>query len=187
MGCIMAYFAQGRVFPWFNEKIKTHPFVFFTMGSALVMGVYVLGVFPAKSGIVGLLQKLTVFLGDPCDALGFALIILAVVYASNSALFRLLNARPLVYIGILSYSVYLWQQLFLGEGAFAQRPGIWNHWTISLFLIAVCGLFSYYAIEVPFLRLKERKKAAPSGGAPTGLGSAFSSPTTHMESADAAR
>ncbi|HEY3455190.1 MAG TPA: acyltransferase [Bryobacteraceae bacterium] len=55
-------------------------------------------------------------------------------------------SRPgIVYIGVISYSLYLWQQVFLG-------PHL-RWW--SLPAVAVCALGSYYLIERPFLRWKD--------------------------------
>jgi peptidoglycan/LPS O-acetylase OafA/YrhL len=56
-------------------------------------------------------------------------------------------SRPAVaYIGALSYSIYLWQQVFLGPHM---------HWW-SLGAISACAIGSYYVIERPALRWKEK-------------------------------
>lgn len=78
---------------------------------------------------------------------------------------KLLNARPIAYIGVLSYSIYLWQQPFLSSEL--DLP-MWAR----LGLIAAVSLFSYYAIERPSLRLRQyleradwKKSAAVAVGA----------------------
>ncbi|HXJ39311.1 MAG TPA: acyltransferase [Bryobacteraceae bacterium] len=56
-------------------------------------------------------------------------------------------SRPgVVYVGVLSYSIYLWQQIFLGPHLHWWSPGA----------IAGCALASYYLVERPALRWKER-------------------------------
>jgi len=61
-------------------------------------------------------------------------------------------SRPaVVYLGAISYSLYLWQQLFLG-------PHL-RWW--SLAAVAVCAICSYHLIERPFLRWKERLQVPP--------------------------
>lgn len=64
---------------------------------------------------------------------------------------RFLNTRPLVYVGALSYSLYLWQQLFLNP--MDEIP-----WYVgfpqNLVLAVAAALASYYLIERPFLNLK---------------------------------
>ena len=79
-----------------------------------------------------------------------AIIILFSVYKSNGIWFKMLNSRLLNYIGLLSYSLYLWQQLFT-----LNRPSLWvTKFPQNLVFITLAALFSYYAIEKPFLKLK---------------------------------
>jgi peptidoglycan/LPS O-acetylase OafA/YrhL len=67
-----------------------------------------------------------------------------------------LNWRPIVFIGVLSYSLYVWQQLFLNRGS-----GAWiNAFPQNLCLTVVTALASYYLLEKPFLKLRRRLRAA---------------------------
>lgn len=64
---------------------------------------------------------------------------------------KILNAKPLVYIGTLSYSIYLWQQLFINRNSqewFTAFP-------INLILAFLCALVSYYLIEEPALAVRQ--------------------------------
>ena len=63
--------------------------------------------------------------------------------------FRLLNHRIMVWIGTLSYSLYLWQQFFIHNSF-----NCYNSFPINLLLIVIFALTSYHFIEKPFLRLK---------------------------------
>ncbi|MDF0752914.1 hypothetical protein NLU14_22065, partial [Marinobacter sp. 71-i] len=47
------------------------------------------------------------------DALAVALVIVWMMRAPASPFGRFLNWRPMVHIGLISYSLYLYQQLFL--------------------------------------------------------------------------
>jgi peptidoglycan/LPS O-acetylase OafA/YrhL len=58
---------------------------------------------------------------------------------------RFLNFAPVVWLGVLSYSLYLWQQVF----AWAPLPTY-----LKLSFILGCAMISYYAIEMPFQRLR---------------------------------
>jgi peptidoglycan/LPS O-acetylase OafA/YrhL len=74
---------------------------------------------------------------------------------------RWLNSRPMVYAGTLSYSLYLWQQPFLGINGdpYLTLPGTWTglrNPLIQFSAIAACTLISYYGIERPFLRWRAR-------------------------------
>jgi len=66
-----------------------------------------------------------------------------------------LNNRILVQIGVLSYSLYVWQQLFL-----TNRNDFWvNKFPQNIFIVFLVGFASYYLIEKPILKLKNRYKA----------------------------
>ncbi len=71
--------------------------------------------------------------------------------------YRLLNAAPLVWLGTLSYSLYIWQQLFLGHFAGRELAGLaiydWRVWWVPAIAAAVV---SYYVVERPILRLRDR-------------------------------
>ncbi len=78
------------------------------------------------------------------------------IYASISEpqtiLGRMLNRPLMVKLGVLSYSLYLWQQLFL------NRQGTWiiNSFPLNVVLAIACAWVSHKWIESPFLRLKDR-------------------------------
>ena len=65
---------------------------------------------------------------------------------------KFLNTAPLVFLGQISYSLYLWQQIFLNRFTtswYAQFPQ-------NLALSLVVAVASYYIVEKPFLRLREK-------------------------------
>jgi peptidoglycan/LPS O-acetylase OafA/YrhL len=64
----------------------------------------------------------------------------------------ILNVRPVVWLGKISYSLYLWQQLF----AYGDRHRPWYFVLIAVGLASA----SYYLVEQPMLRLRERRAAA---------------------------
>ena len=88
--------------------------------------------------------------GLSLDAITIAFLISWLV-SEYSPLRRVLNTRPLVWIGTISYSLYLWQQLFApANKSFAGRFP-WN-------CAALCGCacFSYFVVERPLLRWRDR-------------------------------
>jgi peptidoglycan/LPS O-acetylase OafA/YrhL len=68
---------------------------------------------------------------------------------------RVLNAGPLRYVGLISYSIYLWQQPFLNRASDAFP----NRFPQNLVLATICALLSYYLVEQPMLRLREHRSA----------------------------
>jgi len=87
---------------------------------------------------------------------------------------RVLNARPIVFVGLISYSLYLWQQPFLhraSDGSVAAFP-------LNIVLAVALALISYYVVERPALRIRkqiERALFRPAAKLPAALPSPSSS------------
>jgi peptidoglycan/LPS O-acetylase OafA/YrhL len=65
---------------------------------------------------------------------------------------RVLDWAPIAWIGRISYSLYIWQQLFLVPG-WEYPAHSWTRlpWNLAALLAVACG--SYYLIETPLLRV----------------------------------
>jgi peptidoglycan/LPS O-acetylase OafA/YrhL len=59
----------------------------------------------------------------------------------------ILNLGPVAWLGQISYSLYLWQQPFCYSPSHSAYFGL---------LVLPCACASYYLIEQPLLRLRER-------------------------------
>ena len=92
--------------------------------------------------------------------LGMAVLLACTVLKPQSALGKALEWAPLRYVGRLSYSLYLWQQLFLSWND-AKLP--WQHLPVNVALAVACALASYYVVERPLIRTGHRLTSA---GAP---------------------
>src|SRR5262249_35272268 len=80
---------------------------------------------------------------------------------------RLLNSRPLVWVGVVSYSLYLWQQLFLCR----YHTSWFTTFPVNIVLAFAAATASYHLVGQPFLRLRERlevQSAKPSAAAACG-------------------
>jgi len=91
-------------------------------------------------------------LGQSVRNVGIALCVDWCLRNSGSRVGKWLNLPPVVWLGTLSYSLYLWQQLFLNRGAssgFCAFPQ-------NLILALLCAALSYYAVERPWLKMRAR-------------------------------
>jgi peptidoglycan/LPS O-acetylase OafA/YrhL len=75
---------------------------------------------------------------------------------------RMLDLAPVRFLGRLSYSLYLWQELFLVPGWFPHKLGILQHWPWNLPAALVAATASYFLIEKPCMDLRLFRKP-PSG------------------------
>jgi peptidoglycan/LPS O-acetylase OafA/YrhL len=110
-----------------------------------------------------------VFLGFTITAMNvlIALLVDRCISSPESGLGRLLNATPLVYVGTMSYSLYLWQQLFLT----GTPPAFTGRFPLNLLLVLACAWASFRLVEKPMNRLRARlDNRAP--GSPTVSGAA---------------
>ena len=85
-------------------------------------------------------------------------LLLGTMLRPRSLFARFLELAPLRYIGRLSYSIYLWQQLFFVShyGSPSAHIALLQRWPACLIMTMVAALFSYYFVEQPFLRLGRR-------------------------------
>jgi peptidoglycan/LPS O-acetylase OafA/YrhL len=74
----------------------------------------------------------------------------------RSRLTKVLERKPIVWIGTLSYSLYLWQQLFLNRHADAWL----NVFPINIGLALLAATCCHYLIEKPCLRFADRWRTA---------------------------
>lgn len=103
----------------------------------------------------------TVPFGDTVQGCGFALLLVHSVVSPMLGAYRFLNWHWVSRIGVLSYSVYIWQQIFCTNPAVFGLPPVWwlsfPAWLIGAFSVAI---MSYYGLEAPLLRLRTRFRSA---------------------------
>lgn len=87
--------------------------------------------------------------------LGIAMAIHRCVRHPTLRVGRVLASRPFVYVGALSYSLYLWQQPFVNR----RGDSILNTFPIHLAIAFGAAMLSYYLVENPVLALRARRAA----------------------------
>jgi peptidoglycan/LPS O-acetylase OafA/YrhL len=76
----------------------------------------------------------------------------------RSLVARALSLRPFVFLGRISYALYLWHiPIYI-----TLRLGQYAEWmdALGLALALLCATASYYLVELPFLRRKHRRRPA---------------------------
>jgi peptidoglycan/LPS O-acetylase OafA/YrhL len=87
----------------------------------------------------------------PIMNLGIALSIDWCIRFPDNAMGRFLNWRPVAFVGVLSYSLYLWQQPFLNRNV----NSLLTSFPVNVAFAFCAALASYYLVEKPFLKLKK--------------------------------
>ena len=101
--------------------------------------------------------------------LGTALSVIVISLYWGSRLGRLLFANPVVYfLGLISYSVYLWHFVVLQQagvvfGSAWTNLGGLPKFLASLALVVLVSAISYFVFERPFFRLRGKRKTQKSG------------------------
>jgi peptidoglycan/LPS O-acetylase OafA/YrhL len=88
--------------------------------------------------------------------IGIAISVAWLYFNQSSRLVNLLEWRPLKYIGVISYGIYMYQGLFLTTGPERDSAMTWPPaQEIGFVLLLLMAPLSYHYFEKPFLRLKE--------------------------------
>lgn len=134
-GCLLAIrqpdLRANRLYQWFSRSYAT----------AVLPCMMVAGAYCYPLSLNALLGKSAIFLSV---ALGIDLLMLR----PKSVVGRMFNIPSLMWLGKISYSLYLWQQIFL-----LARPGQYGRFPVNLCLSFLCAVLSYYFIEQPAIRL----------------------------------
>jgi peptidoglycan/LPS O-acetylase OafA/YrhL len=111
------------------NPVLTNPFTFRALGGAITRTVF-----------------------PTFEALAIALTLLVVVAGKPGMARRVLNWRVSGHIGKLSYSIYIWQQLFLAPGSATRLVSLlWR--LLAVYLVSFCS-FNFF--ERPFIKLRSR-------------------------------
>jgi peptidoglycan/LPS O-acetylase OafA/YrhL len=81
-------------------------------------------------------------------------ILIVVALDSRSRLARVLSVPPLIFLGRISYSLYLWHVAIFWAFGLHTVPELMD--VTALTLSFACAMASYYLVEIPFLRRKRR-------------------------------
>ncbi len=154
IGCCTAVAVRRGAVPWLWRWLCDRPWKLALTFAALT----------ASQLAIGWTGSEHMVIADYCiQPVLFAAIILQIVHFADHWSCRWLSSKPMAWLGAMSYSTYLWQQL-----PTAMSRTTLEHWPVPARLAVACGgslamaCGSYYLIEKPFLRWKERIAARPA-------------------------
>lgn len=90
-----------------------------------------------------------ILIGQTVMNIGIAMCIDWSINNNSGKIGKILNSMPFIFIGQLSYSLYLWQEIFLYKESPLSIP-------VALLLILGSASVSYYLIEKPFLNIRQK-------------------------------
>jgi len=116
--------------------------------------------------LLAMLFRMTYFylnLNEYLTTVVFSVAIATVIYLTirntNDLLTEILSTKVLVKLGILSYSLYIWQQIFIYDQPWQHSFKYSNSLFFNIPMIFIVSYLSYYFYELRFLKLKEKFKA----------------------------
>jgi len=123
---------------------------------------------PRIPGFVALVMTIVVFMiprfaaDTPVRTLFLLFFLQPLLYVSIAGVvlhviqvpYRILNWAPVAWLGRISYSLYLWQQVF------CSNPSLKLGYSLALLALG-CACLSYYCVEQPMLRLREKRARKP--------------------------
>ena len=135
IGCLLAISKQ--VWPHVTESFAVRESSFKSRGGCLILFIPFLD--RIKGHHVG---YLTTPFGRTIISFSVAYLIASVITVKGNNTYKLLNHPVMVYIGMLSYSIYIWQQFFLlpNINAIRQHPNINHHRMVQQFISIIAPL-----------------------------------------------
>jgi peptidoglycan/LPS O-acetylase OafA/YrhL len=92
--------------------------------------------------------RYSLLLGMTLEGASISTLTVAVVSRPSTLAGRILNTAALRHLGVISYSLYLWQSIF--------TTGNTRYFPLNVVAALGCAELSYWAIEKPSLRLRDR-------------------------------
>jgi peptidoglycan/LPS O-acetylase OafA/YrhL len=136
-GCLLAMtrgWLEGR--SWYMRLFKP----LYSFG--LLLLVFAVNSFMAYGAVIAI--------GSSLINICLAILIHRCVLCSHDLFGRILNWKPIASVGVLSYSLYLWQQLFLNRNSASWVCSF----PLNLIFAVLAAVASYYLLEKPLLNLR---------------------------------
>lgn len=155
LGCALAFWVASR-----HDRPLTHAqgraLDAATLASIVVMAAMIQreGLFVRASGA---------WAAIPLAGVCTAVVVADMVLHPQPAVSAFLRLRPLGWLGLRSYSMYLWVTAIedMMHGMWVHQIGLYGYNALLIAMGLVAATISYRFVEMPFLRLKKRFNRAP--------------------------
>ncbi len=144
IGCLLAVLLQNQSIQKLVDKGATMP-VLSVLAFVLVVWFHTSGTFYYRYTV-----------GYTVSSLLTAFLLTQLMALSTYGIWRFLEYSPIRYIGIISYPIYLWHGRCLELTEKIGISGVWFKVLIGALICVVVASCSYFLIEKPFLKLKQR-------------------------------
>ena len=155
LGALAAYFMHYRKDD-LARLVEYRPVLFRALGVIAI-------VVPSILSRMLLLGGFTVTVGPTLQAAGATYLICSYALRQRGAGYVVLNLRWVSFVGVLSYSLYIWQQLFFSWPSDFAATRVWIlEFPQNLVALFAVALTSYTLVERPLTSLRARFRRLPS-------------------------
>jgi len=144
--------AFGGIMFFESPQIFAHKVFGWPPAKLIALGLFLMFIYFTEHGRFAFIS---LPFGNTIISLSILFLICGYIQPSNSLVYKILNYRAVVHIGILSYSIYVWQEMFF----VGDVKGVWRTFPYNILFIYLTALASYYLWERPFLNLKKQFSA----------------------------
>lgn len=131
---------------WLRGLVSWRP----TLGMIVTIGCLAVPEILASQNILG---RLVVPFGLSLQSVAGAYLVASVTLRECGLVFRVLNLSAISYLGVLSYSIYIWQQPFFASPSVL---GFLGQFPLNLIGCIIVAMASYHLFEKPFIGLRRR-------------------------------
>ncbi len=154
--CVCDALAVGCLLALVRDRLQSRPGYMAMLRS----GMYILLAPLALALELVMPEALSVVLGPSLVNVAIAILIDGCMTFPATWIGKLLNLRFVTVVGLMSYSIYLWQQPFLNH----EQRAPWTSFPVNLLLAFALASVSYFLIEKPLIAYGRRSLSEKAPG-----------------------
>jgi peptidoglycan/LPS O-acetylase OafA/YrhL len=104
-------------------------------------------------------NSLQIMLGPSVQAFAATFLIMSCAFGPAGWVKTALNLKPLNFLGLISYSLYIWQEpFFIWPSDFGFQRLLTFEWPFNIAGMLIMATASYYCLELPLLSLRKNMR-----------------------------